>query len=220
MPSSGLGRRLFAGGDLIGDDDLLPAMRRTQTAPPAVLGNYWWGSGTPAVAEIPVTWLSGDMTLRLERPYTHAEVTQAQGSTARADATTVDIYSVFPFTATLNTAVDADATNLAHWTVTYNANPRMRCPSLTVNLLYRTTAEKAFLLGIGRGRRIRITGLPAQWPEGADTLVVRGIQHQIATYGHSITFVTGPAVGAVPGQPGPWFRWNTSNWGGTDVRPF
>lgn len=171
-------------------------------------------------ATIPVTWLSSPLTLRLERPYTHAEVTQLDGATARADSTTLGTYGSFGFTATLSTAVDADATNLAHWTVTYNAAPRMTSPSLVINLLYRTDAERIYLLQIGRGRRIRITGLPTEWPEGADTLVVRGIQHQAATYARALAWVTSPVVGVADGIPGPWFRWGSSAFGGSDIRPF
>lgn len=171
-------------------------------------------------ASIPVTWLSQPLTLRLQQPITHAEVTQTDGSTARADATTLATYGVFPFTATLSTAVDADATNLAHWTVTYNATPRMTSPSIVINLLYRSDDEKWTLLNIGRGRRIRITGLPTQWPTGADTLVVRGIRHETTEFTRALSWVTEPVVGTTAGVPGPWFRWDSSGFGGTDIRPF
>lgn len=168
--------------------------------------------------DIPLCWLTQPLTLRLDQPFTHAEVTQVDGATARADATGATV--VYPFTATLTTAVDADPSNLASWIVTYFANPRMRSPSLTINLLYRTDAEKLMLLRVGRNQRIRLTGLPVEWPAGANTLAVRGIQHEATTYSRTLTWVTGPVVGASPGIPGPWFRRGTSARGGTDVRPF
>lgn len=172
-------------------------------------------------AEIPISWLSDPLRLRLDRPTTHAEVTQFDGPTARRDATTIATYGAFTFGTTLYTPVDADAANLAHFMVTYNASPRMRSPSLSINLLYRSDDEKAFLLGIGRNRRIRLIGaLPAEWPAGANTLVVRGIQHVATTYSRQLVFVTGPVVGTTAGAPGPWFRWGTSSWGGSDIRPF
>jgi hypothetical protein len=169
-------------------------------------------------AEIPVCWLTAPLTLRLDKPFNYAEVTQIDGATARYTAPGATV--IYPFSATLTTAVDADPTNLAHWTVTYNTTARMRSPSLTINLLHRTDDEKVFLLGIGRNRRIRLTGLPAEWPSGANTLVVRGIQHRATTYGRTVTWVTGPVIGTTAGAPGPWFRWGTSYWSGIDTRPF
>ena len=146
-------------------------------------------------ALIPVCWLTQPLTLRLDRPFNYAEVGQVDGSTARYTAPGATV--IYPFFATLTTAVDADPSNLAHWTVTYNSTPRMRSPSLTINLLHRTDDEKAFLLGIGRNRRIRLTGLPNEWPTGADTLVVRGIQHQATTYARTVTWETGALIGTL-----------------------
>lgn len=188
--------------------------------PPGPLQPSSAGGTPPDPAEIPVTWLSEPLKLRLERPYTHAEVTQFDGPTARSDSTTLSTYSVFPFSATLYTPVDADTANLAHFTVTYNADPRMRSPYLSINLLYRSDDEKAYLLGIGRNRRIRITGLPDEWPAGADTLVIRGIQHSATTLGRQLIWITGPVIGTTPGVAGPWFRTGTSSLGGSDIRPF
>jgi len=168
-------------------------------------------------AEIPVCWLTTPLTLRLDRPFNYAEVTQVDGSTARYTAPGATV--IYPFFATLTTAVDADASNLAHWTVTYNSTPRMRSPSLTINLLYRTDAEKAFLLGIGRNRRIRLTGLPTGWPQGADTLVVRGIQHRATTYARTITWITGPVIGLSPIVSDAFGRSVSGEWGTPDFGP-
>jgi len=183
---------------------------------------YRAGGYAPPAAEFPVCWFSDPISLRLLRPYNHAEVTQVDGVTARADNTTsIATYgAVYPFTATLSTAVDADPENLASWTVTYNGNPRTTAPSLSVQLLYRTDAEKLQILQVGRGQRIRLTGLPIQWPESAKTLVVAGIRHQASIAGHTVTWTTTPVVGSVDGIPGPWFRWGSSSRGGTDIRVF
>lgn len=172
--------------------------------------------------DIPVCWFSQPLTLRLDQPRNHAEVSQVDGITARADnqASITTYGGVFPFTATLATAVDADTTNLAHWTVTYNPDPRMRSPRLVLNLLYRTDAEKLTILRVTRGTRIRITDLPLQWPSGAGALVVAGITHAAATTGRVVEWTTAPVIGTTAGIPGPWFRRGTSNRGGTDIRPF
>ena len=203
----------------------MPGPLNRPARPPDTRRRPWGGAWTSRaigglplpVADIPVTWLSDPLTLRLDQPLTHAEVTQDGGATARADSTTIGLYGAFPFTATLNTAVDADATNLAHWTVTYNSTPRMRSPSLTINLLYRTDAEKAYLLQIGRGRRIRLTGLPDEWPAGANYLVVRGIQHQATTFGRTITWVTGPVIGISATVQDAFATDSTNGWGSADT---
>lgn len=171
-----------------------------------------------APAQIPVIWFSDPLSLRLVRPATHAEVTQNDGVVARADAAGATV--VVPFTATLFTGCDADPANLAHWVITYQAQARMTSPSLVIDLLYRTDAERIYLLGIGRNRRIQILGLPPQWPAGADSLVVRGIHHELGTQVRRIQWVTSPIVGLVAGVPGPWFRRGSSSRGGTDIRPF
>lgn len=178
------------------------------------------GGRPPAPTEIPVCWLTQPLTLRLQRPFTHAEVTTTSGGSARADATTVATYKVFPFEATLDTDCDADPSNLAHWAVTYNATPRMTSPLLRMDLLYRTDAERLLVLGVARNKRIKLTGLPTEWPTGADTLIVRGISHTIALDRRVVEWVTSPVVGAAAGIPGPWFRWGSSSWSGSDIRPF
>ncbi len=212
-------------------------------------------AGRPdAPLAVPVCWFSQPLQLRLDRPINHAEVTQVGGNTARADnATSITTYGgVFPFAATLTTAVDADATNLAHWTVTYNGTPRMRSPLLVLNLLYRTDAEKLQILGVARGERIRLTGLPNEWPTSARTLVIAGVTHTTSVAGRIVEWTTAPVIGTTTYEsswaqllnnyatwqdvlnaratwlsllnpvdsPGPWFRWGTSSWGGTDTRPF
>ncbi len=180
-------------------------------------------AGRPnAPTDIPACWFSQPLQLRLDRPINHAEVAQADGITARVDntASIATNRGVFPFTATLSTAVDADATNLAHWTVTYNGTARMRSPLLALNLLPRTDAEKLLILGVTRGERIRITDLPVEWPASAKTLVIAGITHRASVFGRVVEWTTAPVIGSVDGIPGPWFRWGTSSWGGTDIRPF
>jgi hypothetical protein len=222
-PSSGKARAVLAGGDEITDDDLLPNPRQTDTAAPTIVNDYWWPAGLPdPAAQIPLTWFSSPLGMRLERPYNHAEVSQVGGVDARADNLTSIAFAkgVYPFSASLTTAVDADASNLAHWTVTYYGDPRMRSPALKIDLLYRTDDQKRFLLRLGIGTRIRITGVPAAWPAGADHLVIVGIGHEMTLSRRILRWTTQPVVGLVPGVAGPWFRWGSSFWGSADTRPF
>lgn len=172
---------------------------------------------------IPICWLTGDVTLRLDQPINTATVTQSGVGDAYAEsAASVAEYGVWATSATLYDPIPEDAGNLASWTVNYFASPRMRAPSLTLDLLAggRTDAEIAMLLRIPRFSRIQLTGVPAEFPEGASTLIVRGVTHQRGIQVRRMTITTGPVVGAVLGTPGPWFRIDSSTIGGSDVVPF
>lgn len=191
-----------------------PRFGRRVDATPAV------GGRAPAPHDIPICWLSGRVVLRLNPPYTTAAVTR-DGSTASASSPELDtVVGDIPFTATLYSATGADATNLAHWTVTYRDKSRMRAPELVVDLMARTDDERLRLLRIKRGERVRLTGVPPEFPEGASSLVVGGIHHEIGSLVRKIRFTTQSVIGVVPGVPGPWFRLGTSEFGGTDIIPF
>jgi hypothetical protein len=222
-PSAGKARALLAGGDEITDDDLLPVPGQTATTASTVVNDYWWPSGLPATpSQVPLCWFTRPLGMRLERPYNHAEVSQSGGAFARADNKTSIAFAkgVYPFSATLATAVDADPANLAHWIVTYYGDPRMRSPGLRLDLLYRTDDEKRFLLRLGIGTRIRITGVPTAWPAGADQLVIVGIGHELTLSRRILRWTTQPVIGTTPGAAGPWFRWGVSKRSSADTRPF
>jgi len=179
------------------------------------------GALAPLPFEIPICWLSTPVMLRLEQPFTTAAITQTGGGTYRnASVANRAEYGDFRFAAELTTPTSLDPANLALWTVTYRSVPRMRAPQLAINLLYRTDAEKAALLRIARWTRIKITGVPAEFPEGASSLVVAGTKHQISLKSRMFFITTAPVIGSTPGVPGPWFRYGASTWGGTDVIPF
>lgn len=187
--------------------------RRRDTGLPA-------GALAPLPTEIPLCWLSSPVLLRLEQPYTTAAVSR-EGSTYRdRSATNVAEYGDFSFVAELTTPNTADPANLAHWTVTYRSIPRMRAPQLVIDLMYRTDAEKLMLLRIPRWSRITLTGVPSEFPEGASSLVVAGTKHTVSVFSRRLFITTGPVVGTSAGVPGPWFRYGSSAWGGTDIIPF
>jgi hypothetical protein len=179
------------------------------------------GGLAPVPFDIPVCWLTPPVTLRMEQPYTTAAVSRDGGGTYRdVNTGNRDEYGDFQYTADLATFTDRDPANLAHWTVTYRSVPRTRCSQIVVNLMFRTDTERVALLRIPRWSRIQLTGVPPEFPEGANSLVVAGTKHQISLAGHLLYFTTGPVIGAVAGVPGPWFRYGSSSWGGTDVIPF
>jgi hypothetical protein len=177
----------------------------------------------PPPTEIPICWLTGDVTLRLDQPFNYAEVTQS-GANAASDrnASAIAEVGVFPFYATLSTIIEADTASLASWIVDYQAAPRMRAPTLTIDLLAsgRTDTEIAMLLGIRRFSRIRLTGVPAEFPEGASSLIVTGSTHDRGVRVRRLKLTTRSVIGSTPGTPGPWFRIGSSLIDGTDVIPF
>lgn len=180
---------------------------------------------TPAVGglplpplQIPICWLSNPVRLRMEQPVNYATVTQEGGTEARSrDTDSIDEYGQFPFTATLQTATNADPANLAHWTVTHKAEPRTRSPELVIDLLYRSDAEQQLIVEVQRGRRIQLTGVPPQFPEGAHSLIISGVTHQRGVSIRRVKWTTSAVVGTVPGVPGPWFRLGSSSLGGSDI---
>lgn len=179
------------------------------------------GTIPPPPIDIPICWLSGSVSLRLDKPINFAAVTQYGKATAtKTHTASIDEVGSQPFTATLYTPITADAANLATWTIAYRLTPRMRAPSLTVDLMYRTDDERILLRRIERNQRIRLTGVPAEFPEGASSLVVSGLTHEIGYATRRLTFTTAYVLGANPGIPGPWFRTDVSATDGTHVVPY
>lgn len=230
MPATGRGQLLRANPMAVPGRAfsalLRPAMHvpGSDTTAAAVLNDYWWGTGT-AVAlppvQIPICWLSMPVRLRLEEPVNTATVARANGVTTYAvDRPSVAEFGAYPFEATLATLDETDPANLAAWVLAYKAEPKTSAPELTIDLLYRTDSEKRLILGAGIGRRIQLTGVPDEFPEGASSLVITGRAHTIGVGVRRITWTTDPVLGEVPGTPGPWFRLDSSYLDGTDVLAF
>jgi hypothetical protein len=180
------------------------------------------GSLAPLPFEIPICWFTGKVNLKLDQPFTTAAVSTDAGTYPYRNAHVAnrDEYGDFPFTATLATGVLTDASNLAHWTITYRSTPRMRGPALWINLLMRSDAEKLALLRLARWSRFVITGVPAEFPEGASSLILAGMTHHIGVASRLIRITTASVIGSTPGVPGPWFRYGSSSWGSaTDSIP-
>lgn len=193
-----------------------PRLGRRPAAAPAI------GGLAPPPTAIPLLWLSQPLPHRMDPPYNNAEVTQANGGAVgrKRDAASITEYGDQPFTETLHTLTALDASALATFAITRRGDPQVRSPRLTVNLLYRTDAEKQLLLSVRRNRRIQITGVPPEFPEGAHSLVVTGITHEIGVTVRLIHFATRAVTGTTPGTPGPWFRVGSSALGGSDLIPF
>lgn len=170
--------------------------------------------GPPAPVEIPLCWFTQPVRLRLERPFTTASVSQPGYGTAFA---TAGAASDFPFTATLSSATAGDAQSLADWTVAYRGLALTRCPELTLDLMIRSTAEKVMLLRVEKNQRIKITGVPGEFPQGAAHLIVSGINNEMGVLKRRLRWTTRPVIGTAPGVSGPWFYLGASAWDGPDI---
>lgn len=175
----------------------------------------------PTPVEIPLCWLSQPVRLRLERPITTAAVNRmGHGTTYDSDAAALATYGDQAFTATLDTVCSADPAVLASWTVTHRSTPRTRSPELIINLMHRSDDERVRILAIQRHQRIRLTGVPPEFPEGAAHLVVSGITDEVGVFARRVMFTTRPVIGTTPGVAGPWFRVGTSAVGGPHIVAF
>lgn len=182
---------------------------------------YFAGRGPVTPTAIPWTWLNGPLRFRQDSPLNQAAVTKSSGATAYADdATSIDTYGQWSFATSLLTDSAQDAQNLADQIVTYYTAPRVRCPQLNLTLNRRSQTECWTILEREVGDVITLTGVPAGWPEGANTFVIEGIAHFSTSEIRTVTWAAAPVIGASPDVTGPWFRLGVSTLGGTDVLPY
>ncbi len=176
----------------------------------------------PVPVEIPICWLSQPVRLRLERPFTTAAVARYGRGTAYAYASDADRAASGDqeFGATLDCACSADPSALATWTVTYRAQQLTRSPELVINLMHRSDAERALILSLQRNQRIKLIGVPPEFPVGADTPVISGITDNVGLSTRLVRLTTRAVVGTSPGVAGPWFRAGSSLVGGPHIVPF
>jgi hypothetical protein len=190
---------------------------------PTILQDYFF-AGTPTATQIPYAWLSGaeGARFRAETMVNVATISQLDGaSTTATNVASRTAYGVRAVSGQLDTACDADPANLATWLTTYRGDPRMKQPTLAlIELGSRTANECVSILRVREGMRITITGAPATWPQGAYSLVVEGVAHASRDGVRLVVWATSAVPGTTPGTPGPWFRWGSSSYGGTDVIPF
>lgn len=181
--------------------------------------------GPPPVTDIPYAWIVQPLSFRSDVLYTVATVSAGDVERQQSDATSVDEFGEIEFSATSDSAVDADATNLGSHVLTYYATqpaavPRMRIPVLVIDLLPLTDVERWRVLALGLGDRIRVPDAPATWPEGASTAVIEGVSRVINLDRPSVAWNLAAVVGEDPGVPGPWFRLDSSLLDGTDKIPY
>lgn len=205
-----------------------PGGRRTLVAP-------GFAGLPPAVVSIPWIWLTVPLAIRPDVPINSAQITQVgQSASTAVAASSIAAYTTFTAATDLQTILDPDASNYALWLVTYYANPLLRCPMVTMDLVPRTPAERATILGAEIGQRFTLTAgtvidangnpyvipIPARLPTAVQSMVIEGITHTSSVTVRTVTWACAPLIGATPGVEGPWFRLDSSTLGDTDAMPF
>lgn len=148
---------------------------------------------------IPYTWITQPLAFRTDPPINTASVTRSAGGVARyTNATSQAEYGTYSATADIHSAQPDDAQALARWLAGAYADPRPRCPTLTLDLLPRTVAEQQTILAREIGDWVTITGAPSAWPTAALTMVIEGITD---TIGEDVRIV----AWNLAATPGTWF---------------
>lgn len=222
MPTTGYARWL-GGLDEVQPEDCVarPDVPNSPTA--AVVDRWLFGGYAPAPVPIPYTWLAQPLRFRPDPPINVADVTSAAAATvpARSVGTTSRAeYGEASTAVTSYSALPPDPQALAGYLTGSYADPRVRCPNITLDLLQRTDVERWLILAAGIGTRITITGAPATWPEGTTSLIVEGVAHTVGIDDRTVVWNTAPVVGSTAGIPGPWFRTDASAIGATDKLPY
>lgn len=155
---------------------------------------------------IPFGWIGyRRIEYRPDKPITDVTVRRVNGGTARrVDRAKRSRYGVAGLSVDLDTAIDADPANLASWAAAAHGEMRTRCPSIVLNMLDRSFAERKQLLALKVGDRIELTDLPDGSPEDAPHLIIQGIEHTIGPGRiRRIKFNTSPLLGPDVGDPPP-----------------
>ncbi|GIG63602.1 hypothetical protein Lfu02_79740 [Longispora fulva] len=156
----------------------------------------------PVDATISYRWLSQPLSWREDTPTNDVTVQRPAGPPGNAvNAASVAEFGTYPATVLVDTTCAPDLTNRAAWMTRTYAQPRVRCPQITLDLLDRTEAERALILARAIGDRIALTGVPAAWPAGASSLIIEGIRHVIDGDSHVVIWNTSPLLGTTPATP-------------------
>lgn len=194
------------------------------------------GGLPPAVTVIPWTWFASDqLAIRVNQPINSMQVTGTSNILSVSNnATSQSAYGVFAASSTLDTDVVADAAVFATFITTFYANPVASAPTLTLDLVPRTDAERLLILGMEIGMRFTFgpgTGtdgmggtipipVPGGLPPAVLSMVIEGVAHSSSVNVRTVTWNTTGLIGTTQGSAGPWFRLDSSTLDGTDIVPF
>lgn len=174
-----------------------------------------------AATQIPYKWIATPVSRQPTLPINAPVVTQSNGAVGFSlNSTSITRYGYGSPQITLETDCTADPGNLAAFLTTYRGTPLPRQPVIRLNLYARSETECGIILGVGFAQWVQITGAPSTWAPGAANFTVIGIHHIMGVEQRIVEWSTSALLGSSPTAPGPWFKWDTSSWDGTDQRPF
>lgn len=160
-----------------------------------------------AVTSIPKAWLSGDLDIRADDPINDATVSRSGGSTARSvDTASVAAYGTYATSQSIAVASDSELAYRAGWLTYAYAQPRVRAPQVSLDLTWRSAAERATVLALDISSRIALTGLPSTFPPDVSALYVEGWAEEIGVTGHRIVLNCSPVIGSTPGRSDVWWQ--------------
>jgi hypothetical protein len=194
-----------------------PPFRRRRTWGPSSTTPPVGGRAAPPVL-IPYEWILTPMQRRPTNVINSAAISQFDAATAYStDPASIARYGVGPASATLTTAVDADAANLAaHLTTYYNA-PRPRQPVLAFDLIDREDEECHLILSVGLAQRAQVIHAPTTWPVGAANFLVEGIHHVMSVDQRIVEWSTAALIGTSPVVADSFTREISGGWGNADT---
>lgn len=177
----------------------------------------------PVAATIDLSWLSGQWQQRIQQPINVIVVTSGDGTqvTTRNTASVAEYGEYAPSsTVSLGSAVTEDADNYGAWLTTNYADPRVRAPAMTIDLIAKSNAIRHTVLSREISDRIAMSGLPVNAPEGIGAQFIEGVTHRINTRRRTVTFNTSPLVATTPGVMPTWPVVGTATVGASTLIPF
>jgi len=121
-------------------------------------------------------------------------VTQVRGTEERAfDQTSITEYGRYHETIETLTLFPYEVRDVADWTVYQGSSPRVRVPTLQVDLRRSTTAQAAAILAREISDRITLADLPPQAPTASLDFFIEGYTEQITDTRHALVFNLSPA---------------------------
>lgn len=119
-------------------------------------------------------------------------VTGPAGIGRAVDASSIDDYGLATSSWETSDTGPAAAAEAAGWAITNRAQPRVRVPSLTVDVL-TSGLDPLELMALDVSSRIRVTNLPVQASSDGD-FFVEGYTELLSATEHTLTFNVSPAV--------------------------
>lgn len=146
------------------------------------------------------------------------EATTPGGDRARStDAASIAAKRVFTGDLEVDTMQPSELAAAALHRTSQYAVQRVRVPVLPVDLLHATNAVRDAVLALDIGDRADLSAMAADYPAGADKLIIEGYKELVGEEMRRIDFVTSPVLGLPAGTPATWFKLDDPTLGQLDA---